>query len=61
LNAAPRLFARSVVDSFLDRLEAIALKGKESEELAALLERAKRNEMADGAVVDLRSRDRRLP
>ncbi len=59
LTAAPRLFARAVVDGFLDQLEAAAIKGMDSEELAALLARARRNEMADGAVVEMRSRDRR--
>ncbi len=59
LTAAPRLFARAVVDGFLDQLQAVAITGTDSEELAALLARARRNEMANGAVVEMRSRDRR--
>jgi O-antigen biosynthesis protein WbqV len=58
LTAAPSIVPRPAVDAYLGRLEDAAKVGTGTVELTALLDQARRNEISDGAVADLRKRIR---
>lgn len=58
LVTSPQLVPRPVIDDFLDRLAAAAAVGDLSQELASLLDQARRNDLADLAVADRRKRVR---